>query len=248
MKVVPNGGLNCSILDGWWDEAYDKDVGFAITSSAKPVNQDHQDEIDNNAVLNLLLNEIIPIYFDRNDKGVPNAWVGKMKSAYKKCTPMFSTMRMVDEYHRRLYIPTARRSINLIKNNFEGISTLTGWKRSIEARFLTVQIDTIKVKGIEGNTIAANTPLEIEMTVNPGKLKKEELKAELIIGPDDGNGFSEKPQTIELEPLCSDESNLLTYRISHQLDFSGTFRYTLRVVPYHKLLACTQETGLVRWA
>lgn len=248
MKVVPNGGINCSILDGWWDEGYNDEVGYAIHSSATPIDRNHQDEMDNNALFSILLNEITPLYYDRDKQHVPVQWVSKMKAAYKKLAPVFSTMRMVNEYHERLYIPTAKRAKQLLQNNYKDISTLTVWKRSIKARFSTVQIDHVKIKGLDGDMLPANTPLEIEMHVVPGKMKQEELQAELIIGPDAGEHFADEPRTKQLLPVDSPDPTVFKYTLSHQLDFGGTFRYALRVVPRHPLLTCTQETGLVQWA
>ncbi len=247
MKVVPNGGINCSILDGWWDEGYDDDVGYAINCTATPIDRNHQDEMDNNALFNILMNEIAPEYYDRDKQNIPSSWVARMKAAYKKLVPVFSTMRMVDEYHTRLYIPTALRANQLRSDNYNGIAVLTDWKRSIKARFSTVQIDHVKIKGLDGDMLPANTPLEVEMNVIPGKMKKEELRAELIIGQDAGERFADEPRTISMHPIESPDPTVFRYSLSHQLDFSGTFRYALRVVPTHPLLTCTQETGLVIW-
>lgn len=248
MKVVPNGGLNCSILDGWWDEGYDDTVGYAIQSTATPIDRNHQDEMDNNALFTILLNEITTGYYNRDKQNIPVAWVAKMKAAYKKLAPVFSTMRMVNEYQERLYIPTAIRAKLLRANNYREISRLTDWKRSIKARFSTVQIDHVKIKGLDGDMLPANTPLEIEMTVIPGKMREDELNAELIIGQDAGDQFADQPKTIVLKPVESPDPTVFKFTLSHQLDFSGTFRYALRVVPTHPLLTCTQETGLVQWA
>lgn len=248
MKVVPNGGINCSILDGWWDEGYDDEVGYSIHSTATPINRNHQDEMDINALFNILLNDITTSYYNRDKQQIPTTWVKKMKAAFKKLAPVFSTMRMVNEYHERLYIPTAKRAMQLRANKYKDIATLTAWKRSIKARFSTVQIDHVKIKGLDGDLLPANTPLEIEMNVVPGKMKASELRAELIIGQDAGEQFADKPITVELIPTESPDPTVFKYTLSHQLDFSGTFRYALRVVPTHSLLTCTQETGLVQWA
>ncbi|MCK9522059.1 MAG: alpha-glucan family phosphorylase [Proteobacteria bacterium] len=252
MKVVPNGGLNCSILDGWWDEAYREqggdDVGFAIQSAAKPINRAHQDEMDANAIYRLFNNDILPLFFDRDKQGTPHNWVQKMKNAFKTCAPEFSTMRMVDEYFRRLYLPTAKRNHELSKDDFAGISALTDWKLRIEARFSTVQIESVRIKGIDNNILQANQPLEIEMLVNPGKMKAPELVAELLIGPEENDNFTAEPLTIPLKQVESDNPAYFTYQLSHKLASSGSFRYTLRVAPTHPSLVSRQETGLVRWA
>ncbi len=248
MKVVPNGGLNFSILDGWWDEGYDEEVGFAIKSSAQPLNRDHQDELDNNSLFTVLINKIIPLYYDQTSNNISVKWVKMMKDGFKKLAPEFSTMRMVDEYHSRLYLPTAIRGNELSKDNFKGIEDLTNWKRSIKARFSTVQIEQIIIKGLDGDMLPANTPLEIEMTVIPGRLKADEIQAELIIGQEAGNNFASQPDTIALKRVEGDDPTVFTYTLSLKLNYGGILRYAVRVVPTHPMLTSTQETGIVHWA
>ncbi|MCP4677943.1 MAG: alpha-glucan family phosphorylase [Deltaproteobacteria bacterium] len=249
MKVAPNGGLNCSILDGWWDEAYDPALGWAIDSHSRHVSREHQDEMDNTALMTLLEQEIIPRYYDVDEKGIPKKWIQTMREALKRYAPQYSTMRMVSEYHRKMYLPTAARGLSLSDDDFVGIRNLTEWKRKIGARFSTVQIDRVMVKGIEGDLLAAGALLEVEMYVRPGRLRPHELRAELIIGPGDGERFTEPPATVHsAEAETVDNGNQLKFRISHRVEKSGSFLYALRVVPIHHLLSRTQETGLVRWA
>lgn len=249
MKVVPNGGLNCSILDGWWDEAYDPSSGFAIKSVVMSSSDYARlDEMDNNALFKLLKEEILPAYFNVDKAGVPTKWILMMKEGLKKFAPMFSTMRMVDEYYRRLYLPTAIRSATLREQDCAGILELTEWKRKIEARFSTVQIEHVRMQGIDGNTINATTPLQIEMVVNPGKMRPDELQAELFIGPDEDDEGIEEMKTVRFEQVETISGAWLKFRLTYQLESSGTFRYTVRVVPTHPLLSCVQETGLVNWA
>jgi alpha-glucan phosphorylase-like protein len=248
MKVLANGGINCSILDGWWDEGYTEEVGFAIKSSAIPLNRDHQDELDNNAIFNSLINEIIPSFYDLNKDDVPPKWLKMMKEGFKHLVPEFSTMRMVDEYHRRLYLPTAERGYKLSQNDYKGISELTKWKRSLKARFSTVQIEQVVIKGLDSDMLPPNRPLEIEMTVIPGRMKKDELQAELIIGQEGENGFASSPDTVALTLVEGADPTVFTYTLSLKLNYGGILRYAVRVVPSNKMLTCTQETGLVHWA
>ncbi len=252
MKIIANGGLNCSILDGWWDEAYaaEPEAGWAIQSPSIYMSPEHRDEMDSAALMSLLEHNIIPLFYDLNERGVPLGWVRYMKNAMKKFGPLFSTMRMVDEYHRKMYIPTAVRGRELTVNEFGGIKRLTEWKRKIGARFSTVQIDYISVNGNEAAQLTgSNVSLDIAMYVTPGKLRPEELRAELIIGIGSGERFSEDPHIVafdKVEPV--ENSHQLKFSLSYKIEKSGGFMYAVRVVPVHELLARTQETGLVLWA
>ncbi len=247
MKVVPNGGLNLSIRDGWWDEAYKPGKGWAVENPSIPISIEHMDEMDNAALMAVLEHEIIPMFYDVSDKGVPEKWVKYMKAALKSYSPYFSTMRMVDEYHRTMYLPTAKRGHELIANSFRGIRTLTEWKRKIQARFSTVQIDHIAVSGPETSE-KSQMVLDVVMFVIPGRLQPDELRAELVIGRGDGESFSDGPVVVPFTNCVpGDGPTQLKFSLSYQIKKSGSFMYAVRVVPVHDLLSSTQETGLVLW-
>lgn len=106
-KVVLNGGLNCSILDGWWAEAYDGENGFAIGEGRSHANNDIQDERDAVALHDVLVNEVIPLYYDRDDDDLPQAWIGRMKRAVRTLGWRFNADRMVMDYVQSTYIPAA---------------------------------------------------------------------------------------------------------------------------------------------
>src|SRR5262249_49951097 len=97
MKLLPNGGLNFSILDGWWDEAYDRHVGWAIGQGEVYSDTDYQDKVESDAIYNLLEKEIVPLFYDRDGGDVPRGWVARMKASMRNLTPVYNTNRMVAE-------------------------------------------------------------------------------------------------------------------------------------------------------
>ena len=106
-KVVLNGGLNCSILDGWWAEAYDGQNGFTIGNGHSHSNQDVQDERDAKSLMRVLLDEVIPLFFVRDNDGLPQAWIARMKRSVKTLGWRFNADRMVMDYVEKVYIPAA---------------------------------------------------------------------------------------------------------------------------------------------
>jgi len=107
-KVVLNGGLNCSILDGWWAEAFDGQNGFAIGSGRSHVDQDLQDDRDAKALTRVLMDEVIPLFYDRDeDDGLPDAWIARMKRSVRTLGWRFNADRMVMDYVQKAYIPAA---------------------------------------------------------------------------------------------------------------------------------------------
>ena len=99
--------MNCSILDGWWAEAYDGENGFAIGEGRSHANNDIQDERDAVALHDVLVNEVIPLYYDRDDDDLPQAWIGRMKRAVRTLGWRFNADRMVMDYVQSTYIPAA---------------------------------------------------------------------------------------------------------------------------------------------
>jgi phosphorylase/glycogen(starch) synthase len=248
MKVVPNGGINCSIRDGWWDEAFADDRGFTIEAGASYRNREHQDEADALALFDLLERRIVPLYYEQAEGGVPAGWVAMMKRGLATLAPVFNTMRMLKEYYGTMYLPAARRGAALADDGYAGIRRLTAWKRRIAARFSTVQIEELFVKGIAGETLPSDAVLELEMFVRLGRLQGGELRAELVIGTGDAEGFAGKPEVIpfsEARPVNG--TGLVRLGLKHRVTGSGSYRWAARIVPVHPLLASTQETGLAQW-
>ncbi|HUG36087.1 MAG TPA: hypothetical protein VML54_04000, partial [Candidatus Limnocylindrales bacterium] len=108
MKVVLNGGLNLSVLDGWWEEAYDGETGWAIHSTTEG-GPHAQDDRDGTALFNLLEHEILPLFYERNGQGVPERWLARVRASMGRLIPRFSAERMVNEYVSRYYVPRAPR-------------------------------------------------------------------------------------------------------------------------------------------
>lgn len=106
-KVVLNGGLNFSILDGWWAEAFDGENGFAIGTGQTHANQDIQDQRDADSLMDVLEHEIIPLYYDRDDDDLPLGWISRMKRAVRTLGWRFNADRMVMDYVKECYIPAA---------------------------------------------------------------------------------------------------------------------------------------------
>lgn len=109
MKVVPNGGLNLSILDGWWAEAYAPEVGWALGGTEPFDDLDFQDEAESRLLYELLEQEVVPLFYERGPDGLPAGWIAKMKASMRRLCPVYNTNRMVSEYTERFYLSAARR-------------------------------------------------------------------------------------------------------------------------------------------
>jgi starch phosphorylase len=104
-KIISNGGLNLSILDGWWREAYDGTNGFAIGEDSHPDSVEEQDRLDNANLCKVLSGEVIPCFYDRNDRGIPRRWIETIRHSMATLLPKFTTWRMAQEYVQKYYLP-----------------------------------------------------------------------------------------------------------------------------------------------
>ena len=248
MKLNPNGGLNFSILDGWWDEAYQPGLGWEISAGSEFRNRDHQDESDNSAMLDILENQIVPLYYDRNGLGFSAGWVGMMKRAISELSCFFSTTRMVREYHDKSYAPISERLSRVESDNYQGIKTLTCWKRQISSRFSSVYVSKVDIRGITSDLMQAGSEIQAHVSVFPGKLTAEELLVELVVGLRAGDAVVDSPAIVRLRSTGKqNDDGTLHFSATHRIDRSGNYLYAIRVVPVHELLGSPQETGLVCW-
>lgn len=249
MKVVANGGLNFSILDGWWDEAYQGDNGWAIGDRKEYTNPDTRNLVDSQSLYEILENSVLPTFFKLNSEGIPEQWVYMMKQSIKSLVPKFNTHRMLREYYERIYLPTAKRASNLQLNNYERAKALSDWKLKIASRFSTDHIQWYKVKGFRGDRLELGEKFEIQVGVELGKLSEDELRVELVVAESDENDHIMDTVIIPMKKNTTNNIEDITiYSGTFEATKSGRFVYGIRVMPSHPDLLLYQELGLVHWA
>jgi len=230
MKALANGSLNLSVLDGWWDEGYHRDFGWAIGHGE--VYQDHtaQDTIESRDLYNLLEEEIIPLFYQRGPDGIPRSWVEKMRAGLRRLVPIFNSHRMVQEYVKRYYIPCSRRFNALSQNGFAGAKDLAVWRQKIMSRDIT-----------------AGKELDVAAKIKLGSLTPEDVTVEAYYGRLDQDGdFSDR----EMVPLQADGlvDGFYTFRGKISCQKTGRFGYTVRITPCKEMLENRFTMGLVTWA
>ncbi|MFC2135560.1 alpha-glucan family phosphorylase, partial [Bacteroidota bacterium] len=131
MKVIANGGINFSVLDGWWDEAYDYDVGWKIGSGEEYSDIDYQDEVESRLIYETLEQEIIRKFYKRGDEKLPREWIAMIKNSMRKLGPLYNTNRMVEEYTRKFYNLSDERRKIMLENDWEKGREISKWKEKI---------------------------------------------------------------------------------------------------------------------
>jgi phosphorylase/glycogen(starch) synthase len=248
-KVVANGVLNLSISDGWWVEGYDGANGWTIGPVVKRYADEtsNADEEDSQSLYALLENSVIPLFYDREMSGLPEKWLAMIKRSMQTLVPRFNTERMLIEYYRDLYLPTARREHDLYEDSYRMARELADWKRKLPMRFSSLRLLDVSIEGIRGDTILVERPLTVAVRIDPGKLEPEEVLAELVIGKKEGSGFADPPESVPLQITGRAADGVLTFSVSYTVLQNGAYSYGIRVLPYHPHLAAKQETGLVYW-
>ena len=178
-KAAINGVVNLSVLDGWWGEGYNGHNGWGIAPHGIDINSAQRDHEEANDLLDILEQEIIPIYYDRGNKGYSKQWVRVSKESMKSCIPRFNSTRMVMDYVRNLYAPARDQYKKLSADNFFGASTLAQWKTKIREQWQHVRITRVDeaLMAIQDGEAA---PIKIKAYLNG--LDAEDVAVECIVG------------------------------------------------------------------
>ena len=246
MKVTPNGGINMSVLDGWWPEAWDGTNGWAIGDRRIYNNQDYQDFMESESIYELLEKEVIPMFYDRGPDGLPRRWIARMKASMRTCCPVFSTHRMVREYTERFYLPAARRWHRFTSDNFAITRSVAAWRHKLVERWDEVRIESVQAEIPPEPTVGAHLP--VSATIRLGSIDPGEVAVELYYGPIDPRGQITTGKSAPLKCEGQD-SHPGVYRFAGSLpcEYSGLYGYALRIVPYHPEMSARYNVGLVRW-
>ncbi len=246
MKVTPNGGINMSILDGWWPEAYDGTNGWAIGDRRIYGNQDYQDFMESESIYELLEKEVIPMFYDRGTDGLPRRWIGTMKSSMRTCCPMFSAQRMVREYTERFYLPAGRRWKRFVQNDYKVTKDVAEWRHKLHEKWDEVHIDAVHAEIPGEPQVGQQLPVSAEIRL--GSIKPEEVAVELYYGPLDPRGVIAAGGSVALQCEGANGSpGTYKYAGSLPCEYSGQYGYALRIVPQHPEMAARYNVGLVRW-
>lgn len=252
MKVIYNGGLNCSILDGWWDEAYDPSVGWAIGNGEEypEAESSHQDYIESEALYNVLENDIIPMFYDRGTGGIPREWVAKIKHGIKKLAPFFNTHRMVQEYTDKYYMPLYQRFHGLVKPNLEAGLDYAAWRAKLSSQWGQVRVVDMKVSE---KTVKVGNALEVTAVVHLGELTPNDVLVQVYYGPLNPRGeIGSGGEAVAMQPVSqngdSEQNGLYTFTTQLSYKTSGERGLSVRVLPRHENLPTAFLPGIIRWA
>jgi starch phosphorylase len=245
MKATANGVINMSTLDGWWDEAYEPNTGWAIGRGEVYEDLDYQNDIESRAIYEILEKEIIPLFYDRGSDGLPHKWIARMKAAMRAICPVFNTNRMVREYAERFYLPSAHRYKHLTEDGMARAKALAQWKSLLHEHWPEIKVDSVEAEVPAKLKVGAE--LQVRAQVYLGALEPKDVAVQLYYGPLDTKGEIIKGEVVTMECVESNEDGYV-FLGSIPCRASGRYGYALRILPHHEDLGNPYEPGLILWA
>jgi len=247
MKCAPNGGINLSVLDGWWHEGFNGNNGWAIAAEISDGTVEFQSAVDANSLYQLLENQIIPLYYAKPDGKLPLAWLQLMRESIRSVTPVFNTHRMVKEYTERLYIPAARSHENFAQNGCEPATQLSQWKARMRKDWPQVRIHDVQVGNKDRQNILVGESLQVSAHVYLGDVDPNHVRVEAYHGEAD-NGGIKNPSVSVLNASGRNGDGSYLYQGLVPASDSGAYGFSVRVVPTHPHLMQSHELRLIAWS
>jgi starch phosphorylase len=243
MKASINGVLNLSILDGWWDEAYEISGGWAI-GDREPYSED-QDEYHATAIYSLLENEIVPMYYAGREDGVPDEWVRRMKQSLAHISPMFNCQRMIGEYMNRMYEPAHRAYAEIRKDNFAAARQKAKWNAGVQQAWSNVRFVELGA-GPDGSVLSGSA-IPMRVAVDLAGLTPGDVRVEAVVGRVGVTGQLEDTEVVAL-PAIEQRGSVYVFEREFVPQRTGKLGYALRVSPNHDENPLTRPcNSLIKW-
>ena len=247
MKLPPNGGLNLSVLDGWWCESYNGKNGWAIGAEITDGSVEFQNEVDTASLFHILETQIVPLYYAKPDGRLPLAWLQLMRESIRSVTPIFNTQRMVQEYSERMYEPAAAATARLGAKGAAKAQEVSAWKKQIRQLWGQVRINDVKIVNADSVNVLVGESLSVEARVHLGDISPEFVRVQVYVGETSDNEIA-RPITVDLTESKKGTHGDYIYRGSVQAPESGAYGFNVRVIPTHPSLTQPHELRLITWA
>ncbi len=256
MKAAANGSLNVSTLDGWWDEAWrtprpaSEPIGWAIGNGESYSDPAQQDQVEAEALYDLLERDVVPAFYERAADHLPRRWVARMKSSLKNLCHTYNTHRMVRDYTERFYLPAFERFAAMEAGSASAARGLAAWLGVVRREWPRVSVEILEESTPCGKLDRkVGDLITVRARVSLGDLSPQDLAVELVLGALDASGELSQPAVFPMHPAGSSTPRQHIFEaISVPCCRSGLQGYTLRVLPHHPDLAARFVPGLICWA
>ena len=242
-KAEMNGVVNLSVLDGWWVEGYREGAGWALKQERTYQNQGYQDQLDAATIYSLLENEILPLYYNRNEQGFSEGWIKTIKNSIATIAPHYTMKRQLDDYYDKFYSKEAANFKKLAANNNRLAKELAAWKETVAERW-----DAIRVVSKDDSALsAAETGKEYTLRyVIDEQGLNDAVGLELISIKTDKNGEDHIFSKREFK-MVGREGNNYTFEATFEPDVAGAFKSCVRMYPKNENLVHREDFCYVKW-
>jgi starch phosphorylase len=230
MKAAANGALNVSVPDGWWDEGYSPEVGWAVGSGEVYANPEEQDRVECEALFNLLESEIVPLFYERDRGGLPRAWITMMKASMRRLGSYFNTHRMVREYTEQSYLPAHRAGARLSADGYAAARGLAAWRSRVAAAWPAVSIRVEEIR--KHKEMRVGDTAGVTVHVRLGELAPADVGVEIWHGPYTAAGEIRHGVVLPAHHVGK-EGDEEIYRAEIPCSGSGRYGFAARVLPRH---------------
>jgi glycogen phosphorylase len=242
MKAALNGALNVSVRDGWWDEWFDGENGWAIPSATGVESGEHRDDLEAAALYDLIEGEVAPRFYDEGNNGLPPRWLEMVRHTLTTLGPKVLATRMVREYVETLYLPAAQAARRL-NDTYDTARVVAQWKHKVTKAWPAVRVEHVEAVSAP-ETFQLGGVLNLRVFVALGDLTHEDVAVQVVHGRVDEADELREPSVTELACVEFLDSGRYRFEGGILLNRTGAFGYTVRVVPNHSLLMSSAELGL----
>ena len=242
-KAEMNGVVNLSVLDGWWVEGYREGAGWALKQERTYQNQGYQDQLDAATIYSLLENEILPLYYNRNEQGFSEGWIKTIKNSIATIAPHYTMKRQLDDYYDKFYSKEAANFKKLAANNNRLAKELAAWKETVAERW-----DAIRMVSKDDSALsAAETGKEYTLRyVIDEQGLNDAVGLELVSIKTDKNGEDHIFSKREFK-MVGREGNNYTFEATFEPDVAGAFKSCVRMYPKNENLVHREDFCYVKW-
>jgi len=246
MKAACNGGINLSTLDGWWCEGFTPGAGWRIGLGETYEDEHYGDQVEAQALYDLLEKEVVPLFYERGSNGLPRGWVAMMKRSMTRIAKAFNSHWMLQEYVKEIYSPATSRFGALVANQYQVAKDLAAWLDKVRQSWAQIRITAIDSDTQDG--LAVGTELEVRAHVHLGPLVPQEVKVQIYHGTIDPQEQITDYRIVDMSASEKAKDGDYVYRGVIGCSKSGLQGYTVRILPFHPDLNDSHVPGLTTWA
>jgi len=244
MKAAANGAINMSTLDGWWAEGYQLGLGWAIGSGEEYQDLEYQNYVESQAIYDLLERHAVPLFYERGRDNLPRGWIGMMKSSMLNLVGRFNSHRMLQDYIRQLYLPSALHWKKMEMENFKGVREFTAWIQYVKENWS--QLRVLAKKADTGRPVQFGQRLKAEVVLQLGRLSPQDLAVDIYYGRVDSKAEFLSRETVPLKEFLQEDGKTV-FRREIPCQKVGRFGFRVRLLPSHPLLSNPYSLGLILW-